>query len=130
MTRQAKKPLETQVECHAGVREILDRIGDKWSILTIHKLAGGKCRFSELLRNGHGISQRMLTTTLRACERDGLVKRYSYPEIPPRVEYELTPLGQSLINIVKQIIDWAQTQWSEIEGARQAYDLQQQKPID
>ena len=85
-------------------REILDRIGDKWSVYVIDALAAGTRRFSELRRDVDGVSQRMLTVTLRALERDGLIVRHVYPVIPPRVEYSLTPLGRSLLAIVEALV--------------------------
>jgi DNA-binding HxlR family transcriptional regulator len=90
------------------VRDILDRIGDKWSILTIWNLnENGTTRFNELHRKIPDISQKMLTTTLRTLEKDGLVTRKIYPEIPPRVEYCLTKTGISLIPHIQALIDWA-----------------------
>lgn len=107
------------------VRDLLSRIGDKWTVLVIVSLAhapGGRSRFSELKRNVEGISQRMLTTTLRHLERDGLLNRYFYPEIPPRVEYELTPVGKSVLELMQAFLDWVRTHWEEIQAARKRYD--------
>lgn len=107
------------------VRDLVSRIGDKWTVLVIVSLAQaptGRSRFSELKRHVEGISQRMLTTTLRNLERDGLVNRYFYPEIPPRVEYALTPVGESVLDLMQAFIDWIQTHWKDIQTARERYD--------
>lgn len=103
-------------------REILDRIGDKWSVYVIDALAGGTRRFSELRRQIDGVSQRMLTVTLRALERDGLITRQMYPVIPPRVEYSLTPLGRSLLAIVEALVTWSGDHIGDVEQARRHYD--------
>src|SRR2546427_664397 len=93
-------------ECRA-VRQVLNRVGDKWSVLIVALLGDGKKRFSELRRTIEGISQRMLTLTLKGLERDGLITRTGFPTIPPRVEYELTRLGRSLLIPITQLGDWA-----------------------
>ena len=103
-------------------REILDRIGDKWSVYVIDALAAGTMRFSELRRAVDGVSQRMLTVTLRGLERDGLVVRQVYPVIPPRVEYSLTPLGRSLMDIVEALVGWSADHIADVERARRGYD--------
>jgi DNA-binding HxlR family transcriptional regulator len=103
-------------------REVLDRIGDKWSLNVIHVLGGGTRRFSDLRRLVDGISQRMLTVTLRGLERDGLVTRTVHPTVPPRVEYALTPLGRTLLDTVCDLIRWADQHLPEIDAAREAYD--------
>jgi DNA-binding HxlR family transcriptional regulator len=90
-----------------AVREVLNRVGDKWSVQVVGLLGDGKKRFSELRRTIEGISQRMLALTLKGLERDGLITRTVYPIIPPRVEYELTKLGHSLLNPIKELGDWA-----------------------
>lgn len=95
-------------------RQFLSRIADKWSLLVVSALArkpGYRCRFSEIKRDIPGISQRMLTVTLRNLEQDGLVTRHYYPEIPPRVEYELTELGMSLRAPIKGLFDWLEKNW-------------------
>ena len=102
--------------------EVLNRIGDKWSVYAIACLGDGTLRFSELRRQIDGISQRMLTATLRALERDGIVTRTMYPEIPPRVEYALTPLGMSLLDVVGKLIAWSETHTADIGRARSEYD--------
>ncbi|GGE30421.1 HxlR family transcriptional regulator [Agaricicola taiwanensis] len=105
------------------VTEILARIGDKWSILVVKCLADGPMRFNELRRGIGGISQRMLTLTLRGLERDGLVSRTVTPTVPPRVDYELTELGHSLQAAVRALGDWAIANRAAVEAARSRYDL-------
>jgi DNA-binding HxlR family transcriptional regulator len=107
-------------------REILDRIGDKWSVYVIDALAADTKRFSELRREVEGVSQRMLTVTLRALERDGLVVRHVYPVIPPRVEYSLTPLGRSLLAIVEALVAWSADHINDVGQARHRYDTSHQ----
>jgi DNA-binding HxlR family transcriptional regulator len=104
------------------VSEILQRIGDKWSVLVVMSLTDGSKRFSEIRRAMNGVSQRMLTLTLRGLERDGLVTRTVTPTIPPRVDYELTALGRSLQAPVVALGEWAMAHRGEIESARVAYD--------
>ena len=101
---------------------VLSRIGDKWSILVIMLLAAGPCRFNELKRLIGGVSQRMLTRTLRGLERDGMVTRTAYATIPPRVDYALTPLGQSLCKPVEALGLWAFSNLATITEARMAFD--------
>lgn len=107
-------------ECE--VRTILDRIADKWSLLVICILADGVRRFGELRREIDGISQRMLTLTLRQLEREGLVTRTVFPVVPPRVDYELTPLGSTLLDTIQTLVAWAGEHGNEIIDARAAYD--------
>lgn len=102
--------------------EILARIGDKWSVLIVMLLSSGPKRFNEMRRLISGISQRMLTLTLRGLERDGLVTRTLFPTIPPRVDYELTPLGYSLRKPITALGEWAYANRSEIETARAKFD--------
>ncbi|KKD03193.1 winged helix-turn-helix transcriptional regulator [Streptomyces sp. WM6386] len=110
-----------QDEC--GVRDVLDRLGDKWSVYVVVELASGIRRFKELQRAVPGnISQRMLTLTVRRLERDGLVKRTVYPTVPPQVEYELTDLGHSLTHLVKALADWSIAHRPAIAAAREAWD--------
>jgi len=105
--------------------EVLARVGDKWSVYVIHVLGeAGTLRFGELRQRVEGISQRMLTVTLRSLERDGLVSRAMYPEVPPRVEYALTPLALTLRGIVAQLVAWSQAHLPEIDAARARYDRQ------
>jgi DNA-binding HxlR family transcriptional regulator len=104
-------------------RQMLDRIGDKWSLAVIHQLGtGGTKRFTELRRGIDGISQRMLTATVRTLERDGLVRRTVYPVVPPRVDYTLTPLGETLLGTVCQLLSWTVEHADEIDRARAEYD--------
>ncbi len=103
-------------------REVLQRVGDKWSVYVIDLLGQGTRRFSELHRMIDGITSRMLTVTLRGLERDGIVTRTIHPVIPPRVEYALTPMGRTLLDTIGQLVTWAQTHLPEIEAARAAYD--------
>lgn len=104
------------------VSGIISRIGDKWSVLTIMYLAAGPRRFNELKRTIGGISQRMLTLTLRGLERDGLVTRTVFPTVPPRVDYELTDLGRSLTGPVQALGRWAFENQTTIEASRRAFD--------
>ncbi len=109
------------------VREILDLVGDKWSLYIIATLKDGPVRFNELRRRIEGISQRMLTITLRGLERDGLVKRTLFPTIPPRVDYELTDVGRSLLAPVMAITLWANAHQETIQDARMRYDASQER---
>ncbi len=104
------------------IRRILDRIGDKWTLLVVATLDGERLRFTELQQRIPGISQRMLTRTLRHLERDGLVVRTAYAEVPPRVEYELTPTGRTLIAPAVTLAQWAVEHDPEIERSQQAFD--------
>jgi len=106
----------------ALAREILDRVGDKWSVLVVALLGNGRMRFSEIKRATNGVSQRMLTLTLRALERDGLVTRTVHPTIPPRVEYELTDLGHTLHGHVRALAQWSIDNRDTIQEARARYD--------
>jgi DNA-binding HxlR family transcriptional regulator len=105
-----------------GVASILARVGDKWSVLIIMLLGDGPRRFNEIKRMVGGISQRMLTLTLRGLERDGLVTRTVFPTIPPRVDYELTDLGRGLWKPVEALGTWATEHLTEIEDARTRFD--------
>lgn len=113
-------------ECLA-VREVLNRVGDKWSVLIVALLGDGKKRFSELRRSVEGISQRMLTLTLKGLERDGLITRTVYPTIPPRVEYALTKLGRTLLIPITGLGNWAAQNREKIQTAREIYDAQKAK---
>jgi DNA-binding HxlR family transcriptional regulator len=108
-------------DCRA-VSSVLARVGDKWSVLIIVMLGNGPRRFNEIKRMVGGISQRMLTLTLRGLERDGLVKRTQFATIPPRVDYELTQLGRSLWDAVEPLAAWAQGHVKHITGAQAAFD--------
>ncbi len=103
-------------ECSS--REVLDRIADKWTALIIRVLSDGTKRHNELRREIDGVSQKMLTQTLRSLENDGLVARKVYPVVPPRVEYSLTPLGRSLIEPLEAICLWAEKHLSELQASR------------
>jgi DNA-binding HxlR family transcriptional regulator len=105
-----------------AIREVLSRVGDKWSVLIVSVLGDGRKRFSEVRRRIEGISQRMLTLTLKDLERDGLVTRTVHPTMPPRVEYDLTPLGRTLLEPVAALALWAGDNQPEIQRARDAYD--------
>jgi DNA-binding HxlR family transcriptional regulator len=105
-----------------AMREILSLIGDKWSVMVIVNLAERMMRFTDLKRAVEGISQRMLTLTLRGLERDGIVSRTVYPSIPPRVDYDLTRLGRTLIEPVTALATWAQRHRPEIERARDLFE--------
>ncbi len=113
--------------CESGAascraREVLQRVGDKWSVYAIDLLGQGTMRFSELHRAIDGITARMLTVTLRGLERDGIVTRTIHPVIPPRVEYALTPMGRTLLCTIGQLVTWTDSHLPEIEAARAAYD--------
>jgi DNA-binding HxlR family transcriptional regulator len=108
-------------QCMA-VREVLKLVGDKWSLLLVFQLSDGPKRFSELKRTVEGISQRMLTLTLRGLERAGLVTRTVYPTVPPRVDYALTPLGRTLREPVSALAAWADRSREKMQLAREQFD--------
>jgi DNA-binding HxlR family transcriptional regulator len=112
---------ELPSDCRA-VGDVLARVGDKWSVLVVTRLGEGPLRFNELRRSIGGISQRMLTLTLRGLERDGLITRTVFPIIPPRVDYALTPLGRDLLNPVSALGSWAIRNQSKIAQARARFD--------
>jgi DNA-binding HxlR family transcriptional regulator len=125
MAKRAHSPAALTAHHDCEFREMLDRVGDKWSLLVIAMLEQRptqRARFSELKRVIPGISQRMLTATLRSLERDGLLVREVFPEVPPRVEYELTALGKRFMEPVRALVAWLQTNWSTIRIARDAFD--------
>lgn len=104
-------------------RDVLDQIGSKWAVLVLGELGRhGACRFTQLQRRLAGVSEKMLTKTLRTLERDGLVLRTVYPQVPPRVEYELTPLGQTLRSPLKALTEWSVCHIREVLAAREEYD--------
>lgn len=109
-------------EQDCGTREVLDRIGDKWSVLVVVELAAGVRRFRQLQRAVPGISQRMLTLTVRRLERDGLLTRSVYPTVPPQVEYELTEMGRSLHLQVRGLADWAAAHSDAVAESRRRFD--------
>ena len=108
-------------DCRA-ISDVLARVGDKWSVLVVTRLGSGPMRFNELRRAIGGISQRMLTLTLRGLERDGLVIRTVFPTIPPRVDYELTDLGRGLAKPVMALGEWATRNQAKIARAREKFD--------
>ena len=105
-------------------RLVLDHIMSKWGVLVLLALTDGTHRWGELRREVEGISEKMLASTLRTLEADGLVERRSYPEVPPRVEYALTPLGATLREIVGALIEWSGAHLAEVDAARARYDAQ------
>ena len=105
-----------------NVAPVLNRVGDKWSMMIVMMLSNGPMRFSELKRAIDGISQRMLTLSLRGLERDGLVSRHVFAEVPPRVEYQLTPLGHTLHAPLRALGNWAEQHIEEVLTAREAFD--------
>src|SRR5262247_55435 len=120
--------LHVPEDCRA-VSDVLDRIGDKWSVLVVVMLGAGPKRFNELRRAIEGISQRMLTLTLRGLERDGLVTRTVFPEIPPRVDYELTRLGKTLLDPISALAEWAAEYRTSIQEAREKFDSRPTKAV-
>ena len=126
---KSKKPLDSASVCGhedpAAVRELLTKVGDKWSIfliLSLAQLPGERARFSELEKAIPGISQRMLTVTVRSLERDGLLTRELFPDVPPRVEYELTALGRSLLLPMQGLVDWVKENWQQVKESRAEFD--------
>ncbi|GAA0448701.1 helix-turn-helix domain-containing protein [Streptomyces olivaceiscleroticus] len=126
---RAEQPLDRTGPCARWpaeqgetIRQIVERAGDKWGVLVIGTLENGPVRYTDLQRSIPGISQRMLTHTLRQLRRDGLVTRTAYPEVPPRVEYALTGLGATLLDAVTALIDWAGTHHDEIVRNRARFD--------
>ncbi|SEP66592.1 transcriptional regulator, HxlR family [Faunimonas pinastri] len=114
-----RKQGETVSEC--SIRDVLDRIGDRWSLLILQTLAPGRLRFTVLKREIGDISQRMLAQTLRRLEQDGFVTRTVHPSIPPRVDYELTLLGRSALGPLEALINWAKENHDAVRAAREAY---------
>jgi DNA-binding HxlR family transcriptional regulator len=121
-SRYQSDDAQSALPVHCPVRDVLDRIGDKWSILMIMTLAARPQRFSELQRAIRDISKRMLTQTLRDLERDGLITRHVFPTKPPSVEYRLSALGQSLLEPMACLVDWADARYSDIHDARARFD--------
>ncbi len=125
VTGTSPEPAVLDVDPYAAgcpSRQVLDRIGDRWTVLVVGSLSQGPMRFSELGRRIEGISQKMLTQTLRGLERDGLVARTVHPEVPPRVEYALTRVGSTLIEPLDALDAWAREHLPVIEEARTRYD--------
>ena len=119
---------ETQAECSA-LGQLLERVGDKWTAMVIGALSRGPLRFNMLMHTVGGISHRMLTLTVRGLERDGLVTRTAFASIPPRVEYELTDLGESLIGPLRALAAWGRKHRPVIEKAQATYDARAQESI-
>ncbi len=129
MARQNTAPSTQAAHHDCEFREMLDRVGDKWTLFVLVMLEQRpipRARFSELKRSIPGISQRMLTATLRSLERDGLVTRDVYPEVPPRVEYELTQLGRKFMQPVRGLVTWLQSNWPTIRAARERFERRPQ----
>jgi DNA-binding HxlR family transcriptional regulator len=125
MAQTANKPKGAHAHHDCEFRDMLSRIGDKWSLLVILILEGmpqRRGRFSDLKRSIPGISQRMLTATVRNLERDGMLTRHVYAEVPPRVEYELTALGRGLMDPVHGLVTWLQSNWPVIRTSRDRFD--------
>jgi len=110
------------------VRTVLERIGDKWAIYVVDRLGAGPRRFSELHRGIDGITARMLTVTLRGLERDGILTRTVHAAVPPRVDYALTPLGETLLEPIGQLVAWADAHIVEIGSAQASYDARSCPP--
>jgi DNA-binding HxlR family transcriptional regulator len=108
-----------------AVREVLNRVGDKWSVLIVGMLGDGPKRFNELRRAIEGISQRMLTLTLRGLERDGLITRTIFPTIPPRVDYELTAMGRTLLKPITALAEWSEGNRVAIQESRNRFDAKE-----
>jgi DNA-binding HxlR family transcriptional regulator len=124
-TREVSEPTSSWDPYARGCpsRDVLDQIGSKWAVLVLGELGRhGACRFTQLRQQLAGVSEKMLTQTLRTLERDGLLLRTVYPEMPIRVEYELTPLGQTLRGPLKALTDWSVQHIEEVLDARQEYD--------
>jgi DNA-binding HxlR family transcriptional regulator len=122
-------PRTHEADTCPAVREVLNRVGDKWSVLVVGLLGDGPKRFSELRRAIEGISQRMLTLTLRGLERDGLITRTVEATIPPKVEYELTKLGRTLLVPVHALAQWALENRTCIHDAQRKYDSEQERKV-
>ncbi|MEU2119668.1 helix-turn-helix domain-containing protein [Streptomyces sp. NPDC016459] len=121
-TEVTAEPLVSCAE-ECGVRDVQDRLGDKWTVHVVVELAPGPRRFRELQRLVTGVSQRMLTLTLRRLERDGLVSRTVYPTTPPQVEYALTETGHSMTHLIKQLVDWSLDHRAVIARSREEWDV-------
>ncbi|MBP1962818.1 winged helix-turn-helix transcriptional regulator [Paenibacillus aceris] len=113
-------PYENESPCH--YRRALEVVSSKWTVLVFYELEDGKKRYSDLKRRVEGVTQKMLTQTLRQLERDGLVLRHVYPTVPPTVEYSLTPLGESLIEPMRTLHRWTEAHYDQVLLARKAFD--------
>jgi DNA-binding HxlR family transcriptional regulator len=123
MVIDMRREIPTGLEVQCLTRQALDLMGDRWTMIVIKSLAEGIHRYGALHRSIGGISQKMLTQTLRSLERDGLVRRTVYPVVPPKVEYALTPLGETLIEPIAAIGVWAELHMDEVAQARESHDV-------
>jgi DNA-binding HxlR family transcriptional regulator len=119
---RSRPPTPAELTQTCEIRDLLDRLADKWSLLVVELLGQGTQRFTELRRQIDGISQRMLTLTLRRLERDGLVRRTVHPVVPPHVDYDLTPLGATLLDAIEPLVAWTREHRDTIAAARVDYD--------
>ena len=120
---ESEEPISNLLDSHPYLRQTLDLVADKWVVAALYVLSHGTKRYGELQREIGDISQRMLTRTLRDLERNGLVARKVYPVVPPMVEYSLTPLGQTLSQVMESLCAWATSNFQDVEVARSQYDL-------
>ena len=116
------KPAWNVFDSNCPTRQVLDRVADKWTVLIVQSLSSGTLRFAQLRRTVDGISQKVLTNTLRGLERDGIVSRRIYASVPPKVEYSLTDLGRSLCQLVQGVCCWAEANIDQVQVARELYD--------
>jgi DNA-binding HxlR family transcriptional regulator len=116
------KPAWNVFDSNCPTRQVLDRVADKWTVLIVQSLSSGTLRFAQLRRTVDGISQKVLTNTLRGLERDGIVTRRIYASVPPKVEYSLTDLGRSLCQLVQGVCCWAEANIDQVQVARELYD--------
>lgn len=121
-----QRPAWNVYQATCPTRQVLDCIADKWAVLVVGLLIDGTRRFGELQRSIEGVSQKMLTQTLRSLERDGIVQRRVYASVPPKVEYSLTPLGRSLSTIVDDLRRWAEGNIDDVLASQQSFDRAQQ----
>lgn len=119
---RSRPPTPAELTQTCEIRDLLDRLADKWSMLVVELLGQDTQRFTGLRRQIDGISQRMLTLTLRRLERDGLVRRTVHPVVPPRVDYDLTPLGATLLDAIEPLVAWTREHRDTIAAARIDYD--------
>ncbi|BDA70513.1 transcriptional regulator, HxlR family [Calothrix sp. PCC 7716] len=125
MSGESKVNISSNVlDNHPFLRQTLELVADKWVVAVLYVLSKGTKRYGELQREIGNISQRMLTKSLRDLERNGLVSRKAYPVVPPIVEYSLTPLGESLNEVLKSLCDWSNQNFDAVEAARDKYDKQ------
>ncbi len=125
MVRKKYRPNVFDAAC--GSQQVLGLIANRWTALVVYALACGTHRYGELLRKIGGVSQKMLTQTLRKLEQDGLVERRVYPVVPPKVEYSLTPLGRTLTGPLRAVCEWAERHLPELERAREAANAKPQR---